>query len=80
MSNSAHHRYLTAKWLLVSGLVAIVATVPLAIATWGSAWGGVALFAPLYGLIAIVASTVLGIFNFIALRQGNGRATSDGAE
>ena len=80
MALSAHHRYLVAKWLLISGLVSLVATIPLSIATWGSSLGVIVVFTFLYGLAAVAASTVLAFFNLIALRREKSRAENDGVK
>ncbi len=71
MHTSAHIRYLVAKWLLTSGLISLVATLPIAIVTWGSPFGLVALFTAYYGAFGIAASVIVGLFNLIALRLVN---------
>ena len=71
MHDSARIRYLVAKWLLISGLISLAATLPISIAAWGSPFGVVALFTAYYGVFGIPALVVIGLFNLIALRLGN---------
>ena len=73
MSRHAHLRYLMAKWLLILGLTAILASVPLAVAYWGTPVGALASLVPVIGFSAVVVSTALAIFNFFSLRKNSRR-------
>jgi F0F1-type ATP synthase membrane subunit c/vacuolar-type H+-ATPase subunit K len=60
---SAHNRYLAAKWLLISGLISLLGTLPLALATWGSSLGVSVVFTSFYGVFAVAPSVALGLVN-----------------
>ena len=75
MDRSAHLRYLLAKWLLILGLIAVMASVPLAVAYWGTSVGALASFVPIFGLAAVALSTAFAIFNFFSLRKTTRRPT-----
>ena len=78
----ARLRYRIAHTLLIYGLIALVATIPLAVLTWGEPEGSwTAVFSLFSGLAALAAATVLGTLNLIYIRQSAGnRQSSRGVE
>lgn len=74
MRIGAHHRYLVANWLLITGLSALVVTFPLGIVTWGRPYGAVVIFTLGYGMMAVILAAILGIFNLLALRKNPERS------
>jgi hypothetical protein len=65
-------RYRIAKALLIYGLVALAAALPLFVLTWGGPTGYWALIYFFSGLLALAGATVLGVLNLIYLRQSAG--------
>ena len=72
----AHFRYRIARALLIYGLIALAAAVPLFILTWGRPEGSWTLIYFFSGLIALAAATVLGVLNLIYIRQSAGNLQS----
>jgi hypothetical protein len=72
----ARVRYQIARALLVYGLVALAAFIPLAILTWGRSAGGWIVIYFLSGLVALAASTALGALNLSLLRRTSGSLQS----
>ena len=78
MPVSAHPGYAVAKWLMVTGLISLLATFPFVFIAWGKPSGMVLLVAAMYGMSAIFIATVLGLINLITLRRTNGCTNLDG--
>ena len=72
----ANLRYRIARTLLIYGLIALAAAIPLFILTWGRPEGSWVLIYFVTGLIALAATTVLGVINLIYIRQSAGNHQS----
>ena len=65
----AQFRYRIARVLLIYGLIALSAGIPLFVLTWGRPEGSWALIYFFSGLIALAATTALSALNLIYIRQ-----------
>ena len=69
-------RYQIARTLLVYGLIALAAFIPLGILTWGRPAGEWTVIYFLSGLVALAASAALGALNLSLLRRNSGSLQS----
>ena len=72
----AQFRYRIARSLVIYGLIALAAAIPLFVLTWGRPEGSWALIYFFSGLIALAAATALGVLNLIYIRQNAGNLQS----
>ena len=70
MRDASHMSYKLAMGLLVVGIFSLIAVFPLSFLFWGKPFGLLIVIAFFSGLIAIVAATALGLFNYLSL-HGN---------
>jgi hypothetical protein len=65
----AKARYRVASSLMVYGLVALAAFMPLVIVSWGTAINGYVFAYLASGVVALMAATLLGVFNIYYLHS-----------